>query len=444
MRLSASLRLGLSLRRALVAWCTCALLAACGADQPTGPGGPNVLVILVDDLGFADAGSGAADAPSTPRIDELLAESARPRTYRTAPMCTPARAGLLTGVEPMKLGLLHNLSAREGGGLRAEATTLAERFRSAGWSTALVGKWHLGHARPESRPNAQGFERFRGFLGGWIEPTTRKRGAEADWWRDESPVDQLGYAPAMLLEEARRAILERPRDRPFFLWFSSPLPHAPLHAPPGAQLPPQLGEGPELNRAAMRSMVQELDRQVGVLLDLLASEGLARDTIVVFASDNGGDRELGADNGELRGGKYTPWDGGLRTRFALRLAGRVAAGERACDLSYLDLAPTLCALAGVPADPREFDGLDTSATWLRGEELAPRMLRYACERLDERRVAVVEDGRKLVRIVSKSGRKSTTLHDLRADPSESSELFPADDPRSARWLEAARELEGWR
>ena len=191
-------------------------------------------------------------------------------------------------------------------------------------------------------------------------------------------------------------------------------------------------------------MVQELDRQVGVLLDLLDEEGLARDTIVVFASDNGGDRELGADNGALRGGKYTPWEGGLRTRFALRFPGRVAPGERACDLSYLDLAPTLCSLAGVPAAAREFDGLDTSGAWLRGEQLAPRMLRYACERLDERRVAVVEDGRKLVRIVSKSGGKSTSLHDLGADPSESSELYPADDARTPRWLEASRELEGWR
>ncbi|MEY2745342.1 MAG: hypothetical protein RL112_384 [Planctomycetota bacterium] len=421
----------------------CSLLVACGSGQSERATGPNVLVVLVDDLGWADAGSGIPGSASTPRIDALLAESARPRTYRTAPMCTPARAGLLTGVEPAKLGLLHNLSAREGGGLRADATTLAERFRSAGWSTALVGKWHLGHARAESRPNAQGFERFRGFLGGWIEPTTRKRGADADWWRDDSPVEQQGYAPAMLLEEARRAILERPPEKPFFLWFATPLPHAPLHAPPGTRLP-NLPEGAELNRAAMRSMVEELDRQVGALLDLLSSERLAEDTIVVFASDNGGDREMGADNGELREGKYTPWEGGLRTRFALRFSGRVAPGERACDLSYLDLAPTLCALAGVPAAAVEFDGLDTSATWLRGEELAPRMLRYACERLDERRVAVVEDGRKLVRVVSKSGGKSTTLHDLRADPGEKAELYPADDPRTPRWLEAARELEGWR
>jgi arylsulfatase A-like enzyme len=430
--------------RLLAAWCAVALLGACGADDPPAASGPNVVVILVDDLGWADAGTGASAAPKTPRIDALLADSARPRTYRTAPMCTPARAGLLTGVEPAKLGMLRNLGAREGGGLPPEATTLAERFRSAGWSTALVGKWHLGHSRPGSRPNAQGFERFRGFLGGWIEPTTRKRGAEADWWRDESPVEQQGYAPAMLLEEARRAILERPRGKPFFLWFATPLPHAPLHAPPGAVLPENLPEGAELNRAAMRSMVEELDRHVGVLLDLLAAEGLERETVVVFASDNGGDRDLGADNGGLRAGKYTPWEGGLRTRFALRLPGRVAAGERDCDISYLDLAPTLCSMAGIAADSREFDGLDTSATWLRGAQLAPRMLRYACERSDERRVAVVEDGRKLVRIVSKSGAKSTTLHDLRADPGEAGELYPADDARSARWIEAARELEGWR
>ena len=426
----------LPLSAALVALCVFAP-ASCGGGRPRGP---NVVVLLADDLGWADAGSGRAGAPATPRIDALLAESARPRTYRTAPCCTPARAGLLTGVDPARLGLLRNLNARDGGGLRADATTLAERFRAAGWSTALVGKWHLGMEREESRPRAQGFERFRGFLGGWIEPATRRRGAEPDWWRDDAQVDQQGYAPRMLLDEALRAVRERDRSKPFFLWYASPLPHTPLHAPPGAGL---AGSGAELNRSAMRAMVEELDAETGAMLDALRAEGLEGDTIVVFASDNGGDREYAADNGELREGKFTPWEGGIRSRFALRWPARVAAGERAFDLSYLDLAPSLCALAGIPVRGAEFDGRDVSRAFLLGELPPPALQRYACERGDERRVAVVEDGRKLVRTISRTGLRATMLVDLAADPEERAELYPADDPRTPRWIEATSDLERW-
>lgn len=410
---------------------------SCGGGAPSGP---NIVVVVADDLGWADAGSLREGAPRTPRIDALLAESARPRTYRTAPCCTPARAGLLTGVDPARLGLLRNLNARDGGGLRGAATTLAERFRDAGWSTALVGKWHLGMEREESRPRAQGFERFRGFLGGWIEPTTRRRGAEPDWWRDDAQVEQAGYAPRMLLEEALRVVRERDRSKPFFLWYASPLPHTPLHAPPGTEL---AGGGAELNRSAVRAMVEELDAETGALLDGLRAEGLEGDTIVVFLSDNGGDREYAADNGELREGKFTPWEGGIRSRFALRWPGRVAGGERQADLSYLDLAPTLCSLAGIAARGAEFDGRDASGVFLRDETLPAAPLRYACERGDERRVAVVEDGRKLVRIISRTGLRATMLVDIAADPGERAELYPADDARTPRWIEATSDLERW-
>ena len=434
----------------LYALCAIAPSACGGADQPA-PVGPNILVIVADDLGFADVGSGIAgsgaassglrDAPRTPRLDALLAESARPRTYRTAPCCTPARAGLLTGVDPGKLGLWKNLSARDGGGLRASATTLAEHLQAAGWSTTLIGKWHLGHERAESRPLAQGFERFRGVLGGWIDPQTRRRGAEPDWWRDEAQVEQLGYAPQMMVEEARRALRERDPNKPFFLWFASTLPHTPLHAPPGVQLDPQ---SPNLNRDAMRAMVEALDAQVGALLDELDQQQVARDTIVVFVSDNGGDREYSADNGTLREGKFTAYEGGVRTHCAVRWPARVAAGERALDLSYLDLTPTVCALARVPAQGHSFDGRDVSAALLEGAAVAALPQRYVCERVDERRACVVEGDRKLVRVVSRTGLRSTLLFDLAADPTERVELYPADDPRTPLWLQMLADLEAWR
>lgn len=414
---------------------------ACGPADNPGATGPNILVIVADDLGYADLGSGRSDAPRTPHLDALLATSARPRTYRTAPSCTPARAGLLTGVDPGKLDLWKNLSARDGGGLKASVTTLAEHLQAQGWTTALIGKWHLGHERPESRPLAQGFERFRGLLGGWIEPHTRRRGAEPDWWRDEAQVEQLGYAPQMMVDEARRTLRERDPRKPFFLWFASTLPHTPLHAPPGVQLDPQ---SPQLNRDAMHAMVEALDAQVGALLDELEQQALARDTIVVFVSDNGGDREYGADNGSLREGKFTAFEGGVRTHFALRWPARIPAGERAIDLSYLDVTPTLCALARVPVQGHSFDGRDVSAALQEQTPVPVVPQRYVCERVDERRACVVEGDRKLVRVVSRSGLRSTLLFDLAMDPSERVELYPADEPRTAEWLRMLEDMEAWR
>lgn len=419
---------------------------SCAPQEPAAPLAkrPNLLVIVADDLGFADVGwrAEAEGGVNTPHLAALAQQSLRFTNYATAPMCSPARAGLLTGRNPLRMGLSRNVRRADRFGLPAQERTLAEDLRAAGYATRLVGKWHLGHAEPALQPLARGFEQHYGFLGGWIDYSTHRRGELHDWQRDGASLEEPGYATHLLAEEAVRSIRGRDASRPFLLWFAPGAPHAPIHVPPGRD-PDEIEQG-DLQRRCYLLMVSELDRAVGRVLETLRAEGLERDTLVLFVSDNGGDPSYGANNAPLRGGKYEVWEGGIRSPALLRWPGVVEPRDWPHFATFLDVAPTLAAALGVPlARAAELDGRDLWPALQGDAPVPPTALALGSERLDELRLAVTDGARKLALLVEKpSGREQRFLYALERDPGETQDAL-ADLPEPWFQSDPALALETW-
>ena len=332
------------------------------ADEPE-PRRPNVVLIVADDLGYADLGChGCPDIP-TPRIDSLAADGLRcTQGYVTASVCVPSRAALLTGRYAQRFGFEHNAGAPQETspdfGLPRDVVTLPDRLSGAGYATGLIGKWHLGHGAPH-RPTAHGFGSFFGFLGGSRPhlPST-----EPGLFRGDAPVTEDAYLTDALAREAV-AFVDRHKSSPFFLVLAFGAVHVPLEVD-DARLA-RLASIRDPRRRAYAGMLTAMDEAVGAVLDELASAKLAADTLVVFISDNGGaTTETTANNAPLRGEKGTAYEGGVRVPFLVRWPGRAPAGTTyAHPVSTLDLAPTVLAAARIALDTSDFDGRDLAPHW---------------------------------------------------------------------------------
>ncbi len=430
-------------RWAVAGLLACALLAgallagACGQPRPTHP---NIVVLLADDLGFGDVAwtqSRAADPIPTPHLEQLAREGVVLDQFRTAALCSPARASILTGKSAVRLGLLRNIGAKDVGGLDTRVTTLPLVLAAAGYATELIGKWHLGHARAELRPTQRGFDHFLGLLGGWIDYQTHARGPNADWWRDDEPLVQTGHSTRLLADEAVRAIRDRDRSKPFFLHVAFNAPHAPTSVPPGRSLDEM--PFPDPVRRAYALLVDELDRAVGRVLAALDEEGLRDDTIVVFASDNGAPLAYGGSNGPLRGEKGTVFEGGLHVPAIVAWRDVLTPKRSDVVVNAVDLVPTLCDAAGValPADP-ERDGVSVWPALHGDEVLAPRTAIFGVHRADGTSYAALDGRWKLVHV---AGASAPDLFDVSADPRETRDVS-AEQPEVTERL--SRELAPWR
>jgi arylsulfatase I/J len=423
--------------RAGIAMLTALAAVACSrAPRP-----PDIVILLADDLGWADVGYHRTDASGaivTPEIDALARAGLRLERYRTAPLCTPSRAGLLTGRSPLRLGLLRNVVGADSQGLPIDEELLPAAFARAGYATAMVGKWHLGHARPEQWPNARGFERFYGFLTGWIDYSSHEHDGALDWWRDTRPVREEGYATRLLSDEAVRILSERGRTRPLLLYVAFNAPHAPVHVPPGKTLDAPPGEN--RTRRAYALMVAELDRAVGEILGAIERGDRARETIVFFASDNGADPAYGGSNAPLRDGKYTVFEGGIRAPAVLWWPGHVAPGGSERLVTHLDVLPTLAGLAGIALDPaRPLDGMNLGPELSSGSGAAREPVAFGCEDGEDRRYALVGERWKLVETRGRDAVRAS-LFDVAADPGEERDLGGTEP---ARLSEMRARLESW-
>ena len=410
---------------------------ACGSPDapPRDLPGPNVVLIVADDLGWGDVGYHGSEI-DTPNLDALARNGVQLDRFYTAPICTPTRAAIVTGRSPIHFGLNSVVRPWTRHGLSASEYTIGERFRDAGYQTAFVGKWHLGHYRSEYFPNLQGFDRFYGTLIGFISYFTHTNFDQyrfLDWIRDGRDVVERGYATTLLGAEAVRFIEERDRTTPFFLLLAFNAPHQPKHATLLLRAKYALKglSGERRNHAAQ---VDAMDRSIGGVMETLASEGIDRDTVVMFLSDNGARLNQGGDNGPFRGEKGTTLEGGIRVPALLRWTGTLPEGGTSTQrMRDRDVFPTLEAAAGLARRaPR--GSLDAWPILLgaREQQREPFFFRVdvANPGTAQANRAVIDGKWKLLtRDQSASGgRRYFDLYDIEADPGEEDDMakrFPA-------------------
>ncbi len=393
---------------------------------------PNIVLMVNDDLGYGDLGCYGCRDVATPHLDEFAEQALRlTRYYTAAPVCSAARAAILTGHAPHRAGVTGVLRRQhDAGGLRRDRATLAERLRSAGYHTGLVGKWHLGTG-PGHRPLDRGFHEFYGSLSGVIDYWThRATGGGLDGqpglYRNREVIEEDGYYSELLNREWVRFVSSA--AEPFFLLAQPPAPHPPMQAP--AAYLARFAHLPAERRRCYAAMLACLDDGFGELLAALEARGVRERTAVVFASDHGWDiRPLHAGasaNGGLRGGKYRLTEGGLRVPCLASGQG-LAMGVRDEPAWAVDLHATVLEWAGLPPAG---EGLSLTAkpigrtfAWQFSDDLV---------RTGEQRAAL----RGRWKYLFEGGCEA--LYDVVADPCEQRDRGPSEPERLAE-LRAAWE-----
>jgi arylsulfatase A-like enzyme len=372
-----------------VVWLSLFVSSSSLANERSDAAKPNVLVILVDDLGWGDVGfNGGRDIP-TPHLDALAANGVRfKQGYVTAPQCAPSRAGLLSGIDQNRFGRPSN-PYLDDLGMPAHVKLFGEYMRDQGYRTALIGKWHVG-TMEESHPLARGFDRFFGHLGGsttFFLPRPR----EHPIFDGREEVELSDYLTFALGKKAIDFIKEE-SDQPFFLLLSHLAPHEPLQAPDeyiekfrhladddaGSYVDRTQKYVADRNaspRQIYAAMVSALDDSIGEVMQALREQGLEEKTLVWFLSDNGGPTTVtGASNKPLRGMKGDVIEGGTRVPFAMQWKGTVPGGQTIdTPVSSLDILPTSLAATGADL-PEALDGENLLPLLTEGKALADRAL----------------------------------------------------------------------
>ena len=339
---------------------------------------PNVVLIVADDMGYGDLGCFSDGTVRTPHLDRLVEEGTCFRQhYSASPICSPARASLLTGRYPHRTGAITQHEVHGLDRIALREVTIADAFRAAGYRTALVGKWHNGTLDARFEPNARGFDEFTGFCGGWT-----------DYYRyhlrrNQATFGSQGTYLTDLLTQEAVDFIRRQASSPFFLYVPYNAPHSPFQAPPG-MVARYRDKGLSRIVATTYAMIERMDQGIGRVLGELDRLGLANNTIVAFTSDNGpaffnppymleeGEPTFNERyNAGLRGSKGWIYDGGIRVPMVLRHPGVVPAGRFEDSLAHFtDWMPTLLSMAGIPRPGGQaLDGHDLSPL-LEGRGLA--------------------------------------------------------------------------
>jgi arylsulfatase A len=454
----------------------CVAAAATSQQQAPNKRPPNVVFVLADDLGYRELGCFGQQKIKTPRIDALAAQGMRLlRHYSGSPVCAPSRSVLMSGKHPGHAAVRDNKEAKPEGQWPTPAgeTLLPQALRDAKYATGAFGKWGLGFFGTSGDPLTRGFDRFYGYNcqrhahSYWpaylwdgaarVElandppvPGSGKLAADADANDPKSYARFVGsdYAPDRILAQAV-AFVAANKDRPFFLYFPSVLPHLALHVPE-QDLKPYDGAFPETPytggngytphrtpRAAYAAMISRLDAEVGALADALAKAGIADDTLFVVTSDNGAthspvggtDVDFFASCGELRGRKGSLYEGGIRVPAVVRWPGVVAPGSSSDRVSgFEDWLPTLAEACGA-AIPKGVDGISMLPT-LKGQRQDPRTFLYReFAGYGGWQAAWVGDFKLVRKQLQKPEQTTTELYDLAKDPGERNDLAKAQPQR---------------
>ena len=326
---------------------------------------PNIVVILADDLGFADVGvHGCRDVP-TPHIDSIAENGVRfTNGYAPHPVCAPSRAGLISGLYQHRFGFEHNpgpsRTASPKFGVPRSVPSLAEKLKRAGFVTGMVGKWHIG-SRKGLRPHERGFDFSYGFLGGSSSYYADLHMSETLYRDGKRVTDETEYLTYAFTREAV-AFIERNKDEPFFLYLAFNAVHAPLQAPEDKL--ERFAEIPGIKRRSMAGMHSAMDDGIGRVLETLRRNDLEERTLVIFYSDNGGIPAKNASrNDPLRGTKGDVFEGGIRVPFMAQWKGKLPAGSLFDEpVMGFDVHATALAVAGV---------IDTAKGSTDGVDLIP-------------------------------------------------------------------------
>ncbi len=328
---------------------------------------PNIVVILADDAGYSDFSFKGSQEISTPNLDKLCRSGVDfTQAYAPAPVCTPSRAGLLTGRQPCSIGAEKNLRSKLHAnhlkcGLDKESLTIAERLKTLNYATALIGKWHLGYGGAY-HPNERGFDLFHGMLAGSRDyfalsqeeaerPATLPHRLQTNG--QILPESEVSYVTDQFTDKAIE-FMENNQKKPFFLFLSYSAVHSPYQAKRAdldqhSHMPPA--------RRKIGAMVSNLDQNVGRVMETLERLKLHENTLLVFTNDNGGTTAM--NNLPYRGHKGQLYEGGIRVPMLVRMPGKIAAGTRYDNMvTLLDLFPTCLAAAGVEPDGSRCDGVN--------------------------------------------------------------------------------------
>jgi arylsulfatase A-like enzyme len=403
---------------------------------------PNVLLIMVDDLGYGDLSSFGADDLQTPNIDRLMSDGMRfNEFYANCCVCSPTRAALLSGRYPEFVGIpgvVRTHDSNNWGYLTPDSIMLTERFQAAGYHTILIGKWHLGLREP-NRPNRRGFDLFRGFLGDMMDDYWDHRRHGINYMRcNETEIDPEGHATDLFTQWSVEELKKQAEsERPFFLYLAYNAPHDPIHPPKDwLERVKAREEGISDKRAGMVALIEHLDDGIGRVLTALEMSGLSGNTIVVFTSDNGGKLKYGAGNGPLRADKTHLYEGGIKVPTCIRWPGRIEPGQ-VTDFHALtmDIVPTLAHLCDVSIG-HNIEGQSFDKLLLEGNQEPFERPVFHMWLQGKTKECVREGDWKLVR--DEAG-KPFELYNLKTDPFETRDLAP-EMPEKAREMRALIEL----
>lgn len=400
---------------------------------------PNLVLVMADDLGWADVEFHGGNTP-TPNLNRLLEEGMELTQHYVAPVCSPTRAGLLTGRYWSRFGITTPINNR---GLPPSTVTLARALKQAGYATALIGKWHLG-SKPEWGPKTFGFDHSYGSLAGGVTPWSHryKKGPYSHTWhRNGDLIEEQGHVTDLLADEAVKWIEQQTagdQPQPFFLYVPFTAVHLPIREPEEwlKKVPAEIKGEVDRQYAAC---ILHLDHAVGRIVDAIDQAGEKENTLIVFTSDNGGstaennDRKypddqcpsgrLPGNNQPLRGRKGTLYEGGIRVPTLARWPGRLPAGEQFQQpVCIIDWMPTFCGLAGADVDAKSlrWDGINLWPGLTGKSSLPDRILHLTGP--GGQRWAIRESNWKLIVEGQADNPKRLELFDLANDPGETTNL----------------------
>ena len=435
----------LSRRNVLVGGTTLAAVPALSmvsAMSAIGDVKPNIVFILADDLGWKDVGYHGSDI-RTPNIDKLAQTGARLEQFYSQQICTPSRAAFMTGRYPLRYGLQMAVIPSAGRyGLATDEWLLPQALKQAGYQTAIVGKWHLGHIDRKYWPRQRGFDYAYGPLIGEIDHFKHESHGVTDWYRNNKLVKEPGYDTELFGADAVRVINAHDAASPLFLYLAFTAPHTPYQAPqkyldmyPGITDP---------SRRAYAAQITAMDDQIGLVVDALEKRKMRDNMLIVFVSDNGGTRsnlfvgeaevkgELPPNNGPYRDGKGSVYEGGTRVVALANWPGRIKPGVVNGMMHIVDMYPTFVGLAGdQPGKNKPLDGINVWSTISDGKA-SPRV--EMVYNVEPYRAGVRKGDWKLVWTTLLP--PSIELFDLSKDPGESTNVADQNPDK-------VKELQAW-